>query len=128
MKEEVRGYVELLKGRYKHHAKQADVSRALAAADVLSAAAEHSGQLQPLLDAVAANPKDPQARYALAEAQLALGQSQQAVDSCLAIIKTDPAWKDGAAKSLLLKIFETLGATHPITISGRKALSKLLFR
>jgi thioredoxin-like negative regulator of GroEL len=126
--EEVRTYTDLLKGRYKHHLKHADVSRALAAGDVLSAAAEHSGQLAPLLAAVEAAPKDAGARFALAEAQLALGQHAAAVDNCLLIVRAEPGWRDGAAKSLLLKVFETLGPSHPVSVDGRKRLSKLLFR
>ncbi len=61
-------------------------------------------------------------------AQVGLGMHQEAVDACLAIIKADKSFNNGAARTLLLKEFENLGATHPITLAGRKQLSKLLFR
>lgn len=129
MNDQAAMYADMLRGRYKGHAKHPDVTRALAAIDILTAAAAHGSQLAPLLEAVSANPGDAGARFALAEAQMAVGQHQAAVDNCLAVIKAEgAAWREGAAKSLLLKIFEILGAADPIANAGRKALSKLLFR
>lgn len=127
--EQATAYADLLRGRYKAHAKHPDVTRALAALDILTAAAAHGSALAPLLEAVAADPADAGARFALAEAQMAVGRHQDAVDACLAVIRAHgPGWRDGAARALLLKIFETLGPAHPVATAGRKALSKLLFR
>jgi putative thioredoxin len=122
-------YAALLRGRYKSHLKHGDVTRALAAVDLLAAAGESAAQLAPLLQAVAAAPADPHAHYALAEAQLATGQHAAAVDSLLAVLKLGgPGWRDGLARATLLKLFETLGASSPVASAGRRALSKLLFR
>ena len=39
-----------------------------------------------------------------------------------------PSWSEGKAKTLCLRIFESLGASHPVVSTGRKRLSKILFR
>ena len=120
--------VKELRTSLKHHSKLGDVSRALAAADLSASASQHAGSLAPLQEAVRAAPADSSARYALAEAQISLGLHADAMENALHIVKQEPAWNGGAAKQLLLKIFETLGAGHALTLDGRKRLSKLLFR
>ena len=87
------------------------------------------GSLEPLLASVRASPSDPEPRFALAEALEASGQHSPAVEACLEIIAAHgPAWGDGKARKLCLRIFEALGSTHPVVSAGRKRLSKLLFR
>ena len=57
-----------------------------------------------------------------------LGQSEQeAVDELLAMIKADRNWNEAAARQQLLKFFEALGFTDPISVDGRKRLSTILF-
>ena len=43
------------------------------------------------------------------------------------IVKRDKEWNEGAGKALLLKTFEALGHTHPVTIAARQKLANLLF-
>jgi putative thioredoxin len=76
---------------------------------------------------IEANPADLQARFDLASALAAGGQSEAAVDEFLEIIKRDRTWNDGAAKQQLLTLFEALGAADPAVKSGRRKLSTLLF-
>ncbi len=104
-----------------------DVLSARAALDLASKASEAEGKLAALEAQVAANPKDHQARYDLADAQASLGQSEEAVDNLLHIIQADRGWKDDAARLQLLKVFEALGPMDPAVQSGRRRLSSLLF-
>ena len=76
---------------------------------------------------IEASPADLQARFELASALAAGGQSEAAVDEFLEIIKRDRNWNDGAAKTQLLTLFEALGAADPAVKSGRRKLSTLLF-
>lgn len=84
-------------------------------------------KLGPLVAAVAANPRDYDARLALAEAQVGM-DAGAAIDTLLDLVREAPAWNDGAARKKLLAVFDTVGASHPAVIAGRKRLSKLLFR
>ena len=76
---------------------------------------------------VEASPSNLQARFELASALAAGGQSEAAVDEFLEIIRRDRNWNDGAAKQQLLTLFEALGSADPIVKSGRRKLSNLLF-
>jgi putative thioredoxin len=46
----------------------------------------------------------------------------------LEIIGRKRDWNEEAARKQLVKFFEALGATNPLTLSGRRRLSSLLFR
>ena len=104
-----------------------DVLSAHAALELADKAAEAHNQLADLEAKLAADPKDHQARLDLAEAQAAVGQSEEAVDNLLHIIQVNKDWNDGAARLQLLKVFEALGPMDPVVQSGRRRLSSLLF-
>ncbi len=104
-----------------------DVLSAHAALELADKAAEAQTQLADLEAKLAADPKDHQARLDLAEAQAAVGQSEEAVDNLLHIIQVNKDWNDGAARLQLLKVFEALGPMDPVVQSGRRRLSSLLF-
>jgi putative thioredoxin len=76
---------------------------------------------------IEASPTNLQARFELASALAAGGQSEAAVDEFLEIIRRDRNWNDGAAKQQLLTLFEALGSADPVVKSGRRKLSTLLF-
>ena len=73
------------------------------------------------------NPADHQARLDLAVALFAAGQQEDAVGELLELYRRDRKWNDEAARKQLLKFFEALGPTNPLTVSGRKRLSSLMF-
>ena len=83
--------------------------------------------MEPLQAAVEANPKDHEARYNLALALYAGGQAEAAIDALIEIIRQDRGWNDDAARLELLKLFEAIGPTEPVTMDGRKKLSAILF-
>jgi putative thioredoxin len=103
-----------------------DVVVAQAAID-LAEKAKEAGPVDELKAKAAANPKDFQSRLDLAMAYWAGDQKQEAIDELLAMIKLDRAWNEGAARQQLLKFFEALGFTDPLSVDGRKRLSTILF-
>ena len=105
----------------------AEVASARAALELAEKAGEAASQLGELEAKLEANPNDHQARLDLADAQAAMGQSEEAIDNLLHIIMVDRGWNDDAARLHLLKVFEALGPTDEAVVSGRRRLSSLLF-
>jgi putative thioredoxin len=104
----------------------ADVVVAQAAID-LAEKAKEAGPVDELKAKATANPKDFQSRLDLAMAYWAGDRKQEAIDELLAMIKLDRVWNEGAARQQLLKFFEALGFTDPLSVDGRKRLSTILF-
>jgi putative thioredoxin len=73
------------------------------------------------------NPDDFQSRYDLAVLQFAHGRKESAIDHLLYIIEKNRSWNEEAARQELLKFFEAMGQTDPLTIESRKRLSSILF-
>jgi putative thioredoxin len=93
----------------------------------LARQAEKAGPVNDLLARVEANPADPQARFDLALALHAAGRVDEAVDQLLDLFRRNRDWNDGAAKAQLFTIFDALGPTDPLAVSGRRRLSSLIF-
>ncbi|MFS8035853.1 thioredoxin [Xanthobacter sp. AM11] len=108
--------------------KQADslVSAARAALEVAEQAAA-LGDLATLEAKVDLDPSDHQARFDLALALNARGRREQALIHLLDIVKRDRAWNEDAARKQIVQLFEAWGATDPLTLSGRKKLSAIMF-
>ncbi len=85
------------------------------------------GILQGLLGAVESNPEDHQARFDLAVAQFAAGAREEAIDQLLYIVERNREWNEEEARKQLLKFFEAMGHSDPLTVAARKKLSSLLF-
>jgi putative thioredoxin len=86
-----------------------------------------TGDVLALKSQLAVNPNDHQARFDLAMAHYAAGDSDGAADELLEIIGRDRSWNDEAARMQLLKFFEAWGPTDPRTLEARRRLSSLLF-
>ncbi len=99
---------------------------ALAAAIELKQSAPKS-PADELQTRVNADPKNQQARLDLATALAAQGQMQQAADILLESVRLDRSWNDQAARQQLIKILDTLGFDHEISVSSRRKLSSILF-
>ncbi len=106
--------------------KDAEVAAAIAAL-VLVEQGAGAGDIAKLKAKVDQDPKDHQARFDLATAMFAAGQQEPAIEQLLELYKRDRKWNDEAARKQLLKFFEALGGTSPLTISGRRRLSSLMF-
>lgn len=93
----------------------------------LAKQAQGAGPIDELRAKVEANPDDHQARFDLATALHASGQTEAAVEELLALFKRDREWNDGAAKAQLFTIFEALKPNDPIVLNGRRKLSSMIF-
>lgn len=102
------------------------VDRARAAVTIAADAVDPS-EMQALQDSVTANPDDLQARFDLANAQMASGDRDKAADGLLAIIAADREWGEGAARARLIEIFGLIGLEDPWVAATRRKLSAVLF-
>lgn len=98
-----------------------------ASMELAGEAAEAQGKLPALQAAIAADPDDFQARIDLAVALFAGAQAEEAMDHLFHVIAKDREWNEDAARMQLLKFFEALGPTDPVTLKGRRRLSSILF-
>ncbi len=108
------------------HANHVDIAGAKAALSL----AEEAGTLPDpgeLARRLEADGKDHEARLDLATAMFLRGQTGEAMEQLLHVIKTDRDWQDQAARKQLLKFFDALGPAHPATVAGRRQLSAVLF-
>ncbi|MCZ0811992.1 MAG: thioredoxin [Pseudomonadota bacterium] len=88
---------------------------------------ENAGPVSELRAKVDAAPDDHQARFDLAKALYAGGETQAAVDELLELFRRDREWNDEAAKTQLFTIFDALKPNDPIVQSGRRKLSSMIF-
>jgi putative thioredoxin len=110
----------------REHANHVEVDGARAAL----ALAEEAGTLadpKVLSARLEANENDHEARLDLATALFLRGQTESAMDHLLTLIRKDREWQDQAARKQLVRFFEALGPKHPLTVSGRRKLSAVLF-
>lgn len=89
--------------------------------------AADAGEIPQLMEKVAANHNDHQARFDLAVALHSAGKRQAAADELLEIIRRDRQWNDESARKQLVTYFEAWGPTDPLTLENRRRLSSLLF-
>ncbi len=85
------------------------------------------GPVEDLRARVEADGGDHQARFDLAQALHAHGQTEEAVDQLLELFSRDREWNEGAARAQLLTIFDALPAKDPIALKGRRRLSSMIF-
>ncbi len=93
----------------------------------LAKQAAGAGPVADLKAAVDADPTNHQARFDLATALHANGETEDAVTELLEIFRRDRDWNDGAAKTQLFTIFDALKPEDPIALNGRRKLSSLIF-
>jgi putative thioredoxin len=104
-----------------------DVTALQTALELAVQAQASSGALPGLIEKVAADPTDHQARFDMALAYYAQGDNAQAIDALVEILRKKRDWNEGAAKEQLVKIFEALGDAHPDTVEGRQKMASVLF-
>ena len=115
-----------LKGLDADMLKKEEVKSVLAAID-LEHASTDTEETDSLRQKLATSPDDPQLRYDLAIALYGDGCSEEAINILVELVKTHKTWNEEAARAQLLKIFEALGHSDPITIEGRRKLSVVIF-
>ena len=76
---------------------------------------------------VISEPKNYRAQMELAVLMHSNGDTEEAIEKLLAILKNDIEWDEGSAKAQLIKIFDTMKANDPIALKGRRQLSSIIF-
>ena len=76
---------------------------------------------------VISEPKNYKAQMELAVLMHSNGDTKDAIEKLLAILKNDIEWDEGSAKAQLIKIFDTMKANDPIALKGRRQLSSIIF-
>jgi putative thioredoxin len=111
----------------KEIATHADIAAARAALELAEQAQKamgDSGKLRARLDKDA---DDHDARLELATALFGSGDREGAIDELLTLFKRDREWNEQAARKQLVKFFEAMGPTDPLTVASRRRLSSLMF-
>ena len=100
----------------------------LAALQALMQAHEHRRNARPedaLRAAIAANRRDFEARFELAERLLAEGRPTESMDELLEILMRDKAWNDQAARRTYVAILELMTKPAPKAKAGAEAKGTL---
>ncbi|MFY0595357.1 MAG: thioredoxin [Cognatishimia sp.] len=93
----------------------------------LARQAANAGPVAELRAAVEADVANHEARFDLAQALHAAGETEAAVDELLELFRRDREWNDGAAKTQLFTIFDALKPEDTIVLNGRRRLSSMIF-
>ncbi len=118
---------QVLAGAPKELEKHAEIAAARSALELAELAQKAKGSLGKLRARLEANPDDHEARFELATALFGAGEREAAIDELLTLFKRDRNWDEQAARRQLVKFFEVMGATDPLTLSARRRLSSLMF-
>jgi putative thioredoxin len=111
----------------KEDAKHAEIAAAHSALELAEQAQKAMGSAGKLRARLEQNPGDHEARLELATALFGAGDREAAIDELLTLYKRDRNWDDQAARRQLVKFFEVIGPTDPLTLSARRRLSSLMF-
>jgi putative thioredoxin len=105
----------------------AEIAAARAALELAEAGEKAAGALGEYERRLAGDPNDHAARLELASALFAAGRREEAVEHLLTLVRKDRAWNEEAARKQLVKLFEAMGPTDPLTVATRRRLSSILF-
>jgi putative thioredoxin len=111
----------------KESANHAEITAARSALDLAEQAQKAMASAGKLRARLKANPDDHAARLELATGLFGSGEREAAIDELLTLFKSDREWNEQAARKQLLKFFEAMGPTDPLTLSGRRRLSSVMF-
>jgi len=107
--------------------KKTDPVLASAVAQVeMADAASDLGETAEFRAALEADADDHQARLDLAMALAADGDAGAAIDELLEAFRRDREWNDGAAKSQLFRLFDSLGPKDEDAQRGRRKLASMI--
>ncbi len=105
----------------------AEIAAARSALDLAEQAQKAMGSAGKLRARLQQNEDDHEARFELATALFGSGERQAAIDELLVLFKRDREWNEQAARKQLVKFFEAMGPTDPLTVASRRRLSSLMF-
>jgi putative thioredoxin len=104
-----------------------EIHSIISALELAEAGASAVGETDSLRARLDDDPADLQTRFDLAVALYGGGDAEAAVNELVEIVRRQREWNEDAARQQLVKIFEALGPTDPVTVSGRRKLSSILF-
>ena len=100
------------------------VALAAEAGDAAASGGPTEAEMRAILESA---PRDHATRYALAQKLLGAGQHDESIEELLLVLrKGGKAWNEGAAKGLLLKIFDMLGTTDERAVKGRRRMNSYI--
>ena len=111
----------------KESANHAEITAARSALDLAEQAQKAMGSTGKLQARLQQDRDDHEARFELATALFGAGERETAIDELLTLFKRDREWNEQAARKQLVKFFEAMGPTDPLTLSSRRRLSALMF-
>jgi putative thioredoxin len=111
----------------KDSANNAEIIAARSALEVAEQAQKAMASAGQLRARLKADADDHAARFELATALFGSGEREAAIDELLTLFKRNREWNEQAARKQLVKFFEVMGPTDPLTLSGRRRLSSMLF-
>ena len=111
----------------KESANHAEIIAARSALELAEQAQKAMAGASKLRARLARNPDDHEARFEFATALFGSGDREAAIDELLGLFKRDREWNEQAARKQLVKFFEAMGPTDPLTLSGRRRLSAQMF-
>jgi putative thioredoxin len=126
-KKDLKAARELLGKIPAEQAGHAEVGAVRAALELAEAGEKAQGATGEFKARLERNPKDHEARLELASALFAAGTREEAIDQLLEAVRLDREWNEQAARKQLVKFFEALGHTDPLTVAARRRLSSILF-
>ncbi len=106
--------------------KDTAVAAALSALELAEQSGD-AGDADEFRRRLEADGNDHQARFDLAVSLFGAGDNEQALEELLELFKRDRSWNEEAARKQMVKMFDALGASHPLTVEGRQRLSVILF-
>ena len=118
---------ELLSRVPNEQLNHAEVTAAHSALELAEQASRAMGEADQYRARLEKDPDDHEARFELATALFGAGDREEGIDALLTLYRKDRAWNEEAARKQLVKFFEVMGPTDPLTLSARRRLSSLMF-
>jgi putative thioredoxin len=118
---------ELLSRVPKDQLNHADIAAAHSALELAEQASKAMGESDKYRARLEKDANDHEARFELATALFGAGEREAGIDELLTLYRKDRNWNEEAARKQLVKFFEVMGPTDPLTLSARRRLSSLMF-
>lgn len=132
--EELQGIIKAIAQTFPRTVQEhAEVKGAIALANLVSSSPASSeveegglSEVDRLKLLLAEDAGDSESRLQLAKAHFAKGEYSEAIDQGLQLLKRDRGYKDGAARLLLIDIFNALGNSGDLVKDARRKMTNIL--